>query len=176
MDSPNNPTQPSPLGRFVVKFDDATQSSLTAEQVIELLDDQTANVREVFRIHRVDSRGRMELVGVSLAAFSRRDCMLFSRRHVQNARGDFDAILELATETPPPCKIDIQFGHVKEPDPSHVVVLIFPAPCTESVGQWLCDAGLQPGDQADGSPATLAAYETASPQIIKRHTLAAAPG
>jgi len=183
MDSPsdnensaNNPTPPPRLGRFVVKFQDATQSNLTAEQVIELLDAQTERVQEIYRIHRIDARGRMELIGVSLAAFSRRDCLLFSRHQVKNAREDFDAILRLANETPPPCRIDIQFGHVKQPDPSHVVVLIFPAPCTESVGQWLYDAKLQFGDEADGSPAVLATYEGAAPQIVKRHTLDPAPG
>ena len=175
MNQQDNKKQPSLASRFIVKFQDATQSRLTAEQVIELLDEQTASVREVFRIHRIDSRGRMELVGVSLATFRQRDCLLFSRHHVKKAREDFDAILELANESPPPCRIDIQFGHVKQPDPSHVVVLIFPTPCTESVGQWLSDAGLQPGDQADGSPAALATYESATPQIVKQHTLAAAP-
>lgn len=175
-DSSNNPTSPSLAGRFIVKFQDATQSTLTAEQIIELLDAQAASIREVFRIHRIDSRGRMELIGVSLESFSRRDCLLFSRHHVKDAREDFDAILNLANDTPPPCRIEVQFGHVKQPDPSHVVVLIFPAPCTESVGQWLSDTGLQLGDQADGSPAALAAYKGAAPQIVKRHTLAAAPG
>ena len=176
MNQQDNKKQPSLLGRFIVKFEDATQSRLTAEQVIELLDAQAASVREVFRIHRIDPRGRMELVGVLLAAFRRRDCLLFSRHHVKNAREDFDAILELASGTPPPCRIEVQFGHVKKPDPSHVVALIFPAPCTESVGQWLSGAGLQPGDQVDGSPAALATYENAAPKIVKQSTLAAAPG
>lgn len=163
-------------GRFIVKFVDATQSNLSAEQVIELLDAEAASVQEVFRIHRIDDHGRMELAGISLADFSRRDCLLFSRNHVRNAREDFDAVLELASRSPPPCRVEVQFGHVKQPDPSHVVVLIFPAPCSESVGQWLSDAGLRLGDQANGSPAVLAAYENAAPQVVKQHTLVADSG
>jgi hypothetical protein len=176
MDTPDNPAPLSPLGRFIVKFRDATQANLSADQVIELLDAQAASIQEIFRIHRMDGRGRMELVGVSLADCRRRDCLLFSRNEVRNARKDFDDVLELASRTPPPCRVEVQLGHVDRPDPSHVVVLIFPAPCTESVGQWLTDAGLRLGDLADGSSAVLAAYEDAGPQVVKRHTLAAAPG
>lgn len=168
--------QASPLGRFIVKFADATQSNLSAEQVIELLEVKAASVQEVFRVHRLDNHGRMELAGVSLAEFSRRDCLLFSRSHVRTAREDFEAVLELASRTPPPCRVEVQFGHVKRPEPSHVVVLIFPSPCSESVGQWLANGNLQLGDQADGSPAVLAAYEDAGPQVVKQHTLTADSG
>jgi len=174
MNSLGNTNSPRLLGRFLVKFQDATQTGLTAEQVIEILEEKPTETLEIFRIHRIVPNGRMELVGVAPAAFDQRDCLLFSRHRVKAAREDFDTIIQLSKGSPPPCRIQIQFSHVKQFDPTHVVVLIFPAPCSEAVGQWLAATGFHPGDHADGSPAVLTSYENADPQIVKQHIVTVA--
>ncbi|MCG8404914.1 MAG: hypothetical protein MI923_06925 [Phycisphaerales bacterium] len=164
------PNDPKP-GRFVVKLKDTTHTGLAAHEVQELLADGKTDVLEIQRIHRLTDDGHMELVGVSASDFEQRDCLLFSRHHVKEARHDFDRIVEQSRQTPPPCRIEVQFGHVSSFSPTHVVALIFPSVCSEAVGQWLTASDLQLGDHADGSPGVLRAYEAESPRIVKRADL-----
>lgn len=159
------------LGRFVVKFKDMIHTGLAAHEVQGLLADNANDVLEILRIHRVTDDGHLELVGVSRLDFEQRDCLLFSRHEVKDTRRDFDSIVQFSVEAPPPCRIEIQFGHVNTFSPPHVVVLIFPTVCNEAVGQWLIASGLHPGDHADGSPAVLSTYEKASPQVVKQTVL-----
>lgn len=162
------------LGRFVVKTPDARHTGLTAGEVADLLDRPGAEPIEIFRIHRVREDGGWELSGVPPHLFRQQDCLLFSRQQVREARRVFDALVSLSTHTPPPCEIVMQFAHVRSFSAAHVVALIFPAPCMESVGSWLAGAGVELGDHADGSPAVLDAYRTAPHQVVLECTLPAA--
>lgn len=164
-------SQRTAAGRFIVKLKGATQSGLAAHEVAVLVTEQPDEILEIYRIHRVLDDGRMELVGVRAELFLQRDCLLFSRREIDIARRDFDSVGKLGLRSSPPCKIEMQLAHVKPLMAPCVVALIFPAACSEAVGQWLAAAELELGDKADGSPEVLAAYERAAPRIVKRREL-----
>jgi len=164
-----DPVNLSPLiGRFVVKMDGTTHTGLAAHEVAELLTDDMAESPEVYRIHRVDEAGRMELVGVAPLAFKQRDCLLFWRRRVEDARGDYDTLVEFAGRTPPPCRIEMCLGRAGGRSMPHVVALIFCMPCSESVGVWLGGVSSRIGDDVNGSTAALADYESAAPHVVRR--------
>ncbi len=171
MPEPDPAKPPVLTGRFVVKLDGTTHTGLTAHEVVELLDDNSAASPAVYRIHRVDEAGRMELVGVAPAAFDQCDGLLFRRRRIEDARADYDAVVELARRVPPPCRIDVRLSCVEDQPLPHVVVLVFPHPCSESVGAWLDGCASRLGDEVGGSAAALADCESAVQHVDLRQTL-----
>ncbi|HPF37164.1 MAG TPA: hypothetical protein P5081_00555 [Phycisphaerae bacterium] len=153
-------------GRFVVKLGSQTIHGASADEVIELLKSEGDDVTELFVIHRVTPEGHLELAGVRPDALTQRDCLMFSRSSVADARRDYDQILEYASASPPPCSIDMRFGHARSLAPSHIVILIFPSACQAAVGGWLNGAAFDPGDSVEASPQTLEAFESAGPQVV----------
>lgn len=158
-------------GRFVVKLATQTINGLSADAVLQMLVDEPDAVEQLFVIHRVTPEGRMELVGTDPSALMKPDCLMFSSTKVADARRDYDAIVNYANETPPPCRIGLQFGHAKSLSPPHIVMMLFPNACQTAVGGWLTNAPFDPGEIADGSQHALDTYEAASPQIVLSSTL-----
>lgn len=158
-------------GRFVIKFADQTATGLGADEAIKILEEKGGAAIELFVIHRVLPDGRLELAGVKPAALKTPDCLVFSRNSVAGARRDYDRLVQFAADAPPPCRIEMRFGHAKSFDPPHVVILIFPNACQEAVGAWLNNATFDPGDTVEGSRHVLEAFEAAAPQIVLTTTL-----
>jgi len=153
-------------GRFVVRMRGETANGIDVDAAVELVNTRRDDIEQIFVIHRVAEDGRLELAGIEADALTRRDCMLFPRGDVGAARRDYDGLLEFAGSTPPPCRIEMRFGHAKTLVRAHVVILIYPQACQTAVGAWLSAAPFDPGDTADGSPQALAAFEAARPQIV----------
>jgi hypothetical protein len=158
-------------GSFVVDFEGGRQVGLTAHDVAALVEGADGENAKIYRIHRLDEAGRMELVGISRGMFLAQDCLIFSRRQHADARADFEALRAAAAESLPPCRIELQLAEAPSLVLPHVVVLVFCAACVEGVGHWLGGLGLQPGDRADGGPAAWQAYLEAGPRVIERETL-----
>lgn len=159
------------VGRFVVELGSERRTGLAAHEVVALLKSPQGRDAAIYRIHRVDDAGRLELIGVQQSLFSREDCLLFTRSEPAGAREDFQAIRSLASEMPPPCRAEVQLADVPERTPPSVVALIFPAACTESLGHWLQQASRQPGDRAEGGSHALQAYRDAGPRILESAVL-----
>ncbi|MBN2563909.1 MAG: hypothetical protein JXQ75_23590 [Phycisphaerae bacterium] len=167
MDSGDEPDVTPLVGRFVVKCRGQTMTGLAAHEVVAILDSPDGGDAAVYRIHRVEADGRMELVGVSKRLFQTQDCFIFPRNQAEDARADFEAVRSAAAEAPPPCAIEVQLAKVARMALPHVVVLVFPAACGEGVGHWLRRLGLRPGDHADGGVSALQAYRDAGPDVIE---------
>ncbi|MCB9854012.1 MAG: hypothetical protein H6819_13000 [Phycisphaerales bacterium] len=162
-------------GRFVARTRTHTIQGLSAEETLELIKNQGDDITELFVIHRVTPEGRLELAGINPSALSTRDCMMFSRNGVADARRDYDAFVGYANDSPPPCRVELKFGHAKSLEPPHIVILIFPTACQSAVGNWLNCAPFNPGEHAEGSTHVLESFESASPQIVLMTTLEPAP-
>lgn len=162
-------------GRFVAKTATQTIHGLSAEEAVDLIEKEGDGVTELFVIHRVLADGRLELAGVNPSALKTRDCIMFSRNTVADARRDYDRMLDYANGFPPPCRIDMRFGHAREMAPSHIVILVFPNACQTAVGNWLNNAPFEPGDVAEGSRHVLEAFESSVPQIVMSTTLEPQP-
>lgn len=158
-------------GRFVVRLRGETANGIDVDAALRLLETRRDEIEQIFVIHRVTEDGHLELAGIDKGSLTRRDCMLFSRDSVAGARRDYDQLVGYAQSNPPPCRIEMRFGHAKSLAPSHVVVLIYPQACQSAVGGWLSQASFQPGDSVAGSPDALAEFESAGPQIVLSTTL-----
>ncbi len=153
-------------GQFVIHCGGERHEGLAVDEALALIENAESESLELYRIHRVAEDGRLELVGISVEALKKRDCMVFMRQQRDAAEADYQALSGYADDTPPPCKIEMQLAHAPTLQPQHLVLLIFPTACQTAVGSWLAAADFQPGDTADGSPAVLEAIESAIKQIM----------
>ncbi len=176
MNHPGKPRGGAVVGSFVVEFEGGRQVGLAADEVLALVESVGGENAKIYRIHRLDEAGRMELVGVSPGLFTSQDCLIFSRRGAADARADYQAIRTAAAASLPPCRIELQLAETPSRVPPHVVAMIFPAAGSEGVGHWLGKTGLRPGDHADGGRAALQAYRDAGPRVIDQTTLQVAAG
>lgn len=162
-------------GRFVVKWSNQSAQGVSADEAAELVRNSGDDDVEVFIIHRVTPEGRLELAGIEPASLTQRDCMMFSHGNVVGARRDYDAFVTYSATSPPPCRVEMKFGHAKSFEPPHVVILIFPSACQTAMGGWLSDAPFDPGESVEASRHVLEAFEASSPQIVLQTTLEPAP-
>jgi hypothetical protein len=176
MNKPDKHNAEALVGRFVVEIGSERQVGLAADEVLALVEGVGGENAKIYRIHRLDEAGRMELVGVSQGLFTSEDCLIFSRRGAAEARADYEAIRRAAGVSLPPCRIELQLAEATSRVPPHVVAMIFPAACSEGVGHWLGKTGLRPGDHANGGRAALQAYRDAGPRVIDQATLQVAAG
>lgn len=146
-------------------------TGLAAHEVIERIESGIPSSCDLFRIHRVNPDGSMELVGVSFDSLRRPDAMIFIEPDVAAARRDYDALVAAASQSPPPCRIELTLAHVKEEQTAHAVVLAFPVACAEAVGQWLVAVDFNSAARVETSPARLADFQSASRQVILSTTL-----
>ncbi len=152
-------------GQFVIHSSGERHEGLAVDEALALVENADGAALELYRIHRVADDGRLELVGISVEALKKRDCMVFMCQQRDAAEADYQALSGYAQKTPPPCKIEMQLAHAPTLQPQHLVLLIFPTACQSAVGSWLAAADFEPGDTADGSPAVLEAIESAIKQI-----------
>lgn len=158
-------------GRFVIRLAGQTQTGLAAHQVLVLLKTPEGRDAEIFRIHRVFEDGKMELVGVSPGQFKQQNCLLIRKSDVRAARLDFDAIRDAAVRNAPPCRIELQLGHMKSADPPHFVAMIFPNVCSDAVAAWKRALGRDVDDPIDADADALASMQSNDVQVVLRKVL-----
>lgn len=161
------------VGLYVFDFGDHVSVGYTGAEVTMLLQSEQHRSGQVYRIHRVQANGCIELQGVSGATFSRRDGMLFLRREAAAARVDFDHLLELGRQTPPPCHLQIELARLHEPEGFGVTAVLFPAESTHDVGRWLQSIGFAGGDAATGGVEEVDQYEASARDVLERRLLEA---
>ena len=174
MDQPRDETA-GLVGRFIVDLGGERRTGLSAQAVADLLAGPYGTNAVIYRIHRVDQAGRMELVGISPRLFQTDDGLIFRRREAVAARADFEALCAAAIDAPPPCRIRLQLVEISSPAMPNGVVLVFPAPCSESVGNWLQRCRLRPGDDAEGGVQALQTHLAAGSRVLDEAVLEALP-
>lgn len=160
------------LGRFVVEYDGCRDTGLTADVIIERLADPEWGALGIYKIHRVDAEGRLELVGVEDEDFDDNGVLLLTASDVKGARAGYERLIEFARSTPPPCKAQLHMARVGSGNNrSYVVSLELPAICLDVAGRWL-DRAAPPGLARSGQGvAALVDYQATQPDIIIRDTL-----
>ncbi|MCK6455484.1 MAG: hypothetical protein L6Q92_02985 [Phycisphaerae bacterium] len=166
----DRPTTNSPA-RYVIEWNGQTETGLTATQVAELLESERYRDMRIYRIHRLDPNGRMELVGVPRDRFQLEDCFLFYRRSECASRGDFDALVRAAERTPPPCRARVQLAEVGAAAGSHVVAIVYPAEFSGEMSAWLAAIQYAGGDTVEGGTSDVAGYESIRRRLIDRAQL-----
>lgn len=160
-------------GLYVYDFGDWTAVGYTAEEIAVLLESEAYRGGKVYRIHRAQPDGQMELRGVPAERLQVESGMFFYRAELERARADFEELRTAAQRTPAPCRA---FLHLVDRSPAleqarFVTALVFPAEHEDDIGQWLLAMGFQGGDRAEGGISHVSNYYAEEKTIIERHQL-----
>jgi len=160
------------LGRFVVEYAGSRDTGLTADVIRDRLSDPEWGALGIYKIHRVDEEGRLELVGVEDEDFDDDGALFLTGQDVKGARAGYERLIGFARSAPPPCRIALNMARTGSGDTRrYVVALELPAICLDSAARWL-DAASPEGLSRSGSGVeALATYQATQPDVIIRDTL-----
>lgn len=167
MKHPSVPTEPVHAGQYVVDFGDHNETGATYQRVATLLESKANRHLRIYRIHRVEPNGRMELVGVPAERFQIEDCFLFYGRDADRARGDFNDLVRRAAQAPPPCRAKLQLARLDAEGEPYVVALIYPAEFSNAMSAWLTGIDYAGGETAEGGVGRVAGY-LACARVLER--------
>ncbi|MHC5199634.1 MAG: hypothetical protein ACYSO1_05925 [Planctomycetota bacterium] len=155
-------------GLYVVDFSDHCGVGFVADEVAELLEsEQFANV-QVYKVHRANPDGTMELKGVNKEVFQLEAGMFFHAADETTARADFQRLTAWADEQLPPARCKV---HLAGSGDSFITALIYPAEFDDAFSGWLLDANYRTAGQVEGGTAATQRYYDAAAEIIERKNL-----
>lgn len=170
--SPSDPNSTQPAaGSFIVHHDGQTSGGLSAAQVAELLEAHPGADLKIYRVHRVQPNGQMELVGVSAERFQLEDGFFFLRDSLESARADFLALCRLAENTPPPCRASVQLAELAGAWRPFAVAMLYPAEYGPDMSEWLLRIGYEGGSTVEGGVSAVTSYLSAERKVVFRHQL-----
>jgi len=155
-------------GLYVFDFGDQVAVGYTADEIAVLLESERYAEGKVYRIHRALPDGTMELQGVPRQKFQLEDGLSFYRSQAEAARADYDELIELASDEPPPCRMKVHLARIEGAKHEHLTVIVFPAEFTHDVSDWLTRIGFEGGDFVEGGPSQVTDYYAAHPVVIDR--------
>jgi pimeloyl-ACP methyl ester carboxylesterase len=168
-------------GLYVVDFGDTTAVGYTAREVAMLLESGLYADARIYRIARAYPDGRMEMIGVSRAGLAAEGGLFFYRRTLDQARADYQQLLNLLQQQPLSCGVQLFLARLAPLAAlDYVVALAYANEFDEQVSRWMLDHSVAAGETADGGPGRLKAIrqqaeilesvELDSPQAIKPRT------
>lgn len=157
------------VGLYIFDFGDHTGVGFTAEEVAELLESEKHKDSKVYKIHKAYPDGRLELKGVPAQTFQLEAGMFFCCRDVETASRDFKQLVNLAIQTPPPCRVKVHLA--KYSDDKFAVAIIYPAEYDDEISSWLLDSEYKTSAAAEGGTGAVQRYYDQNPQVLDRHQL-----
>ena len=152
----------------MVDFGDHCGVGFTANEVAELLESEQFADVQVYKVHRANPDGTMELKGVPHHTFQLEAGMFFYAGDETTAREDFRRLLALAPQQRPPARCKIQLAHTGD---TYLTVLIYPAEYDDAFSQWLLDGHYRTSGQIECSTGAVQRYYDAEPDVIERKQL-----
>mgnify|MGYP000513039081 CR=1 FL=1 len=171
MTTSHHDSAPLAAGSFVVHHDGQTSSGLSAAQVAELIETHPGADLKIYRIHRVQPDGQMELCGVSAERFQLEDGFFFLRDSLEIARADFLTLCRLAERTPPPCRASVQLAELTGAWRPFVVAMLYPAEYGPDMSDWLLRIGYEGGSTVEGGVSAVTSYLSAERKVVFRQQL-----
>ena len=163
-------------GLYVYDFGDWTAVGYTAEEIAILLEDQRWRGGKVYKIHRANPDGQMELRGVSARRFNVESGIFFYRSELEPAERDFQELRVAAEHSPPPCRAFLQLADRELDTPQrYVTALIFPAEYEDEIGHWLTAIAFSGGDVAEGGTSHVTNYYAQEKTLLERQQLWSQP-
>lgn len=155
-------------GLYVVDFGDHSGVGFTAEEVAELLDSEPYADVQVYKIHRAEPDGTLELKGVSRERFGLEAGLFFDAADEATGREDMARLLAWAGQQPPPGRCKVHLARLGE---RTVTALIYPAEFDDDFSRWLLDGGYRTGGAIEGGTSAVARYYEAAAQVLQREQL-----
>ena len=156
------------VGLYVVDFGDHCGVGFTASEVAELLEStQYADV-QVFKVHRANPDGTLELKGVSRQTFQLEAGMFFHAADPDTAQADYDRLLAWADEQLPPSRCNVQ---LVQTDDSFVTAMIYPAEFDDAFSRWLLDGQYRTAGTVEGGIGCVQSYYDSNRSVLDRKQL-----
>jgi len=155
-------------GLYVVDFGDHCGVGFTAEEVAELLESEQFADVQVYKVHRANPDGTMELKGVAKETFQLEAGMFFYAADEATARADFQRLAAWADEQLPPARCKV---HLANTGNVYLTALIYPAEFDDAFSRWLLDANYRTDGQVEGGTGAMQRYYDAAPNVLDRKQL-----
>ncbi|MFA5554128.1 MAG: hypothetical protein WCZ89_03215 [Phycisphaerae bacterium] len=156
-------------GLYIVDFGEHSGVGFTAEEVAELLESEKFRGCKVYKIHNAYPDGRLELKGVSPQTFQLESGMFFFSGQSDNAKGDFERLVNLAVAKSPPCRAKVHLA--KLADDKYAAALIYPAEYDDQISDWLIRADFKTQGPVEAGISAVTSYYDLQPVILERHQL-----
>ena len=160
-------------GLYVFDFGEWCAVGYTAEEIAALLESEQYRDGKAYRIVRATPDGQIELRGVPGTRFQLEGGMFFTRRDRAAAERDYDELVTLAEQTPPPCRAYVHLTD-RGPHPERaqfVTALVYPAEHDDEMAAWLATGSYAGGDLAEGGPSHVTNYYDEQHTIVRRTQL-----
>ena len=157
------------VGLYAVDFGDHSSVGFTAVEVAELLESEQFADVSVYKIHRANPDGSMELKGVRKDIFQLESGMFFYAADEMTARKDYHTLLDWAENTLPPSRSKVQLA--KTDDQTFVTALIFPAEFNDEFSRWLLDGQYRTAGAVEGGTRMVEKYYQMDVEILERQPL-----
>ncbi len=146
------------IGLYVFDFGDWVSAGYTAEEVEILLGSSEYKNGQAYRIYRVDSQDRVELVGISPGDLLGDSMLLFASAGEDQARRDYDSLFEMARQRSLTCSVEMVLAEFSEGEMAFGVGLIYPYHAEKNVSDWLLAGGFAGGESVSGGTEVLQDY------------------
>ena len=157
------------VGLYVIDFQGQCGIGYVAEEVATLLESERFAEVKVYKIHRAQPDGTMELAGVSREKFVLESGMFFHCRDENSGRRDFQALCDWSKKQLPPCRAKL---HLTQSDNNLLLMaLIYPAEYEQEIGQWIGDSGFCGSGPVDAGASQVQKYYQAEYHILEKHQL-----
>ncbi|MCB9850074.1 MAG: hypothetical protein H6817_05155 [Phycisphaerales bacterium] len=170
------PRLPDPqryTGTYLVQVPHGVAVGYLAGEVVTLLSIDAYRDAPVFRIHRVDDTGRVELIGVTVADLAGDDVLLFVNSDAEHAGTQFSTLRQLANADPLPIPVRAELIDLPGLSAPHAVCLLYPRHANTMVSDWLLRVGFDGGDQVLGGQEAASIRHQVTGSPVATMTLAA---
>lgn len=155
-------------GLYVVDFGDHCGVGFTAEEIAELLESEQFTDAQVYKVHRANPDGTLELKGINKETFQLEAGVFFYASDESTARVDFERLTAWADKHLPPTRCKV---HLANNGHSYVTALIYPAESDDAFSQWLLDGNYRTTGQVEGGTGAVKRYYDAAPKVLEREQL-----
>ena len=155
-------------GLYVVDFGDHCGVGYVAEEVAELLESERFSDVQVYKVHRANPDGTMELKGINKEMFQLEAGMFFYAADEATAKSDFKRLTAWANEQLPPARCKVHLAHNGD---SYVTALIYPAEFDDAFSRWLLGGSYRTTGQVEGGTGAVQRYYDSRPKVLERKQL-----
>jgi hypothetical protein len=155
-------------GLYVVDFGDRCGVGFAAEEIAELLESEQFSDVQVYKVHRANPDGTMELKGIKKETFQLEAGMFFYAKDAETAQGDYQRLMAWSDKQLPPARCK---AHLANNEDSYVTALIYPAEFDDAFSKWLLDGNYRTTGQVEGGTRAAQRYYVANWDVIDRKQL-----
>ncbi len=169
MNIPNVENPEKYVGLYIVDFGEYCSVGFNADEVAEILESKELSDVKVYKIHRVNPDGKMEIKGVSKELFELEAGLFFYSSSLDQAQREYKSLVNIAVTSMPPSRAKVHLSKLDED--TYVTCLIYPAEADDEFSQWLLDNNYKTSGNVRGGISVVNEYYDVNAQVIERHQL-----